>query len=131
MKKLKLPRLSFNRSTALKWLPRFTILASIIMLGYAVWFLYINVLLGVSDVITLESLSQQVLKVKLDVEQFEEVNEDFLNKIESADIDIQALRNPFEQEITTTEIIETPETNFLEESDSTEQEKSIDADTNS
>ena len=80
MKKLHFKLPSLNRSAALKWLPRVTLSLSLIALGYTSFYLYQNVLIGVSDAIALESLSQQVLKVRLDVEDFESVNEDFLKK---------------------------------------------------
>ena len=97
MKKLSLnfKKLSLSRAIALKWLPRITLSVSFVVACYAFWFLYQSVLLGVSDAIALETLNKQVLKVRLDVAQFEEVNSDFLQKIQGVQIDITKLRNPF------------------------------------
>lgn len=78
-------------------MPRITMLLSIIALAYASWYLYANVLTGVSEAITLRSLNEQVLRVRLDVDEFEAVNEEFLLKLQGPNIDITTLRNPFKE----------------------------------
>lgn len=92
--KLKKESISIERFLAL--LPYLTITISIVSTLFTFWFIYNNIIIVANDAIELQSLSQDVVKTKLNTKLYESVDEELTKKKKAGTLDASSLRNPFE-----------------------------------
>ena len=126
MKKPKFRLPKFKLETVLRVLPFMTLSISAVTTGTIAFYLYQNVIIASNDAVALQSLSQDVVKTRLNTNLFEEVNDDFTRKTGGEEIDVNTLRNPFEEVLDKTAPTENIEENSEEDPiDAAESEEAL------